>query len=171
MDQDKSRKNRAEAGNRGPLLLLSYAGALEAPETGRRFTLDGDELIIGRSSDAHQIDRVFEQDTGGALFFALNRAARRIGRGVVDAGQLQRAAIRPGRMTVFANEQRGPPRCARVEIGLAIMAALRGEAIPAVGTTTFRPPYTPVALGLFAGAETGKHQTPVRRTPLHNFWW
>ena len=58
MDQDKSRKNRAEAGNRGPLLLLSYAGALEAPETGRRFTLDGDELIIGRSSDAHiQIDR------------------------------------------------------------------------------------------------------------------
>jgi heterotetrameric sarcosine oxidase alpha subunit len=51
--------------------------------------------------------------------------------------------------------------------GLAIMAALRNESIPAVGTTTFRPPYTPVALGLFAGAETGKHQTPVRRTSLH----
>ena len=51
--------------------------------------------------------------------------------------------------------------------GLAIMAELRGEAIPAVGTTTFRPPYTPVALGLFAGAETGTHQTPVRRTPVH----
>ena len=51
--------------------------------------------------------------------------------------------------------------------GLAIMAALRGESIPAVGTTTFRPPYTPVALGLFGGAETGMHQTPVRRTPLH----
>lgn len=51
--------------------------------------------------------------------------------------------------------------------GLAIMAALRGESIPAVGTTTFRPPYTPVALGLFAGAETAKHQTPVRRTSLH----
>ena len=51
--------------------------------------------------------------------------------------------------------------------GLAIMAALRGEPIPAVGTTTFRPPYTPVALGLFAGAETGMHSTPVRRTPLH----
>lgn len=53
--------------------------------------------------------------------------------------------------------------------GLAIMAALRGEAIPAVGTTTFRPPYTPVALGLFAGAEIGKHQTPVRRTPVHHW--
>ena len=57
MDQDKSRKNRVDA-SRGPLLLLSYAGALEAPETGRRFILDGDELIIGRSSDAHiQVDR------------------------------------------------------------------------------------------------------------------
>ncbi len=57
MDQDKSRKNRVDA-SRGPLLLLSYAGALEAPETGRRFVLDGDELIIGRSSDAHiQVDR------------------------------------------------------------------------------------------------------------------
>ena len=53
--------------------------------------------------------------------------------------------------------------------GLAIMAALRGESIPAVGTTTFRPPYTPVALGLFAGAEIGKHQTPVRRTPVHTW--
>ena len=28
--------------------------------------------------------------------------------------------------------------------GLAILAALRNEPIPAVGTTTFRPPYTPV---------------------------
>lgn len=53
--------------------------------------------------------------------------------------------------------------------GLAILASLRGETIPAVGTTTFRPPYTPVALGLFAGAERAKHHTPVRRTPLHNW--
>jgi sarcosine oxidase subunit alpha len=51
--------------------------------------------------------------------------------------------------------------------GLAIMASLRGESIPAVGTTTYRAPYTPVALGLFAGSETGKHHTPVRRTALH----
>jgi heterotetrameric sarcosine oxidase alpha subunit len=51
--------------------------------------------------------------------------------------------------------------------GLAIVAALRGESIGTVGTTTFRPPYTPVTLGLFAGAETGKQQTPVRRTPMH----
>jgi sarcosine oxidase subunit alpha len=53
--------------------------------------------------------------------------------------------------------------------GLAIMAALRGEDIPAVGTTTFRPPYTPVALGAIAGPHTGKHLDPTRRTPLHDW--
>ncbi len=51
--------------------------------------------------------------------------------------------------------------------GLAIMATLRGEPIPAVGTTTFRPPYTPVTLGALAGSETGAHFAPIRRTPLH----
>ena len=53
--------------------------------------------------------------------------------------------------------------------GLAILAALRGEPIAAVGTTTFRAPYTPVPLGLFAGEDVGKHHTPVRRTPLHQW--
>ena len=53
--------------------------------------------------------------------------------------------------------------------GLALMAALREQPIAAVGTTTFRPPYTPVALGLYGGAETGKHHTPVRRTALHGW--
>jgi glycine cleavage system aminomethyltransferase T len=51
--------------------------------------------------------------------------------------------------------------------GLAIVAERRAEAIPAVGTTTFRPPYTPVAFGALAGPETGKHFEPIRRTPLH----
>ena len=53
--------------------------------------------------------------------------------------------------------------------GLAIVAARRAEAIAAVGTTTFRPPYTPVAFGTLAGPETGKHFEPIRRTPLHDW--
>ena len=53
--------------------------------------------------------------------------------------------------------------------GLAIVAARRAEAIAAVGATTFRPPYTPVALGTLAGPETGKHFEPIRRTPLHDW--
>jgi heterotetrameric sarcosine oxidase alpha subunit len=51
--------------------------------------------------------------------------------------------------------------------GLAIVAERRAEAIPAVGTTTFRPPYTPVTFGILAGPETGRHFEPIRRTPLH----
>jgi len=53
--------------------------------------------------------------------------------------------------------------------GLAILARLRGEPIPAVGTTTFRPPYTPVAIGSFAGPERGLHFQPNRRTAMHTW--
>ena len=38
-----------------------------------------------------------------------------------------------------------------------------------VGTTTFRPFYTPVAFGAFAGPFTGHHFQPVRKTPLHDW--
>lgn len=53
--------------------------------------------------------------------------------------------------------------------GLAIMAAARGLDIPEVGTTTFRPPVSPVAFGAFVGAETGLHFAPIRRTPMHDW--
>ena len=53
--------------------------------------------------------------------------------------------------------------------GLAIMAQLRGEPIPAIGTTTFRPPYTPVTFGLLAGRENGKAFAAIRRTPMHDW--
>ena len=52
--------------------------------------------------------------------------------------------------------------------GLAVLAATLGADIPAVGTTTFRPPYSPVALGAIAGREVGADQAPVRRTPMHD---
>ncbi len=53
--------------------------------------------------------------------------------------------------------------------GLANLALLRETEIPAVGHTTFRPPYTPVSLGALAGGEFGRHLSPVRRTPLHDW--
>ncbi len=54
-------------------------------------------------------------------------------------------------------------------IALAQMAKLRGLDIPQVGTTGWRPPYTPVAIATLAGHETDHHVKPVRRTPFH-FW-
>ena len=53
--------------------------------------------------------------------------------------------------------------------GLANLARLRNVAVPDVGHTTFRPPYTPISLGAIAGIEQGKHLSPVRRTPLHDW--
>ncbi|MEM6441517.1 MAG: glycine cleavage T C-terminal barrel domain-containing protein, partial [Pseudomonadota bacterium] len=52
-------------------------------------------------------------------------------------------------------------------VGMALLAQARGETPEAVGTTTFRPPYAPVSLGIFAGAEGGPMWEPVRRTPFH----
>lgn len=51
---------------------------------------------------------------------------------------------------------------------LAIAAQLLGRPIKALGTTTFRPPYRPVAVGALAGPETGLHFKPVRRSPMHH---
>ena len=53
--------------------------------------------------------------------------------------------------------------------GLAILAEARGDAIPEVGITTFRPPYTPVAIGSFAGHARGRHYQPTRRTAIHGW--
>ena len=51
--------------------------------------------------------------------------------------------------------------------GLAILADLRETDIPSIGTTTFRPPYTPVTIGAFASGETGTSFAPLRRTAMH----
>ncbi len=51
--------------------------------------------------------------------------------------------------------------------GLAIMAELAGKTIPEVGTTIFRPPYTPTAIGVFGGRARGQAFHPKRLTPSH----
>ncbi len=51
--------------------------------------------------------------------------------------------------------------------GLAVLSGALNEPIPAVGTTTFRPPYTPVPMGALAGESRGEIFQPLRRTPMH----
>ena len=53
--------------------------------------------------------------------------------------------------------------------GLAIMAALTERSIPSVGTTTARPPYTPVSIGALAGSHRGRHFRPTRFTAGHDW--
>ncbi|MCA0869816.1 sarcosine oxidase subunit alpha family protein [Seohaeicola saemankumensis] len=53
--------------------------------------------------------------------------------------------------------------------GLATLAdALQAE-IPQVGTTTFRPPYTPISMGAIAGEARGEVFQPIRKTPMHDW--
>jgi sarcosine oxidase subunit alpha len=52
--------------------------------------------------------------------------------------------------------------------GLALMATLTNRTIPEVGTTTYRPPFTPVPLASFTGKRSGNFFNPVKRLPLEN---
>ncbi len=52
---------------------------------------------------------------------------------------------------------------------LAVMAELTGRSIPEVGTTVFRPPYSPVSFGAFAGHSRGKDFRPTRLSPTHDW--
>ena len=52
---------------------------------------------------------------------------------------------------------------------LGIAAAALARPIPEVGLTTFRPPYTPVTFGAFAGPARGEMFDPIRRTPIHGW--
>jgi sarcosine oxidase subunit alpha len=54
-------------------------------------------------------------------------------------------------------------------VGLALLAEATGRPIPEVGTTTFRPPYTPVTLGALPGPHAGAHVEPTRYTPMHDW--
>jgi sarcosine oxidase, subunit alpha len=54
-------------------------------------------------------------------------------------------------------------------IGLGVVAEATDKTIPEIGTTTFRPPYTPVSFGAIAGTQRNNLFLPVRRTAV--FGW
>ncbi|MCB2111527.1 MAG: sarcosine oxidase subunit alpha family protein [Defluviimonas sp.] len=53
--------------------------------------------------------------------------------------------------------------------GLAVLSDALHQPIPATGTTTFRPPYTPISFGAIAGEARGAIFQPLRRTPMHDW--
>ena len=53
--------------------------------------------------------------------------------------------------------------------GLAVLSDALGQAIPATGTTTFRPPYTPISLGSIGGEASRDLFQPLRKTPMHQW--
>ncbi|AGT09745.1 sarcosine oxidase subunit alpha family protein [Paracoccus aminophilus] len=53
--------------------------------------------------------------------------------------------------------------------GLAILSDALSQPIPRTGTTTFRPPYTPLTLGAIAGEARDEVFQPLRKTAVHNW--
>ncbi|MCP4471049.1 MAG: sarcosine oxidase subunit alpha family protein [Gammaproteobacteria bacterium] len=54
--------------------------------------------------------------------------------------------------------------------GMGILAQTMGQTIAATGTTTYRPNYTPVSFGAFAGQNLGEHLfDPARKTAMHGW--
>ncbi|GHA50692.1 sarcosine oxidase subunit alpha [Amylibacter ulvae] len=54
-------------------------------------------------------------------------------------------------------------------LGLAVMAEATGKSILETGTTIFRPPYSPVAMGALGGRARDKNYAPTRKTPSHQW--
>ncbi len=52
---------------------------------------------------------------------------------------------------------------------IGILAEARGLSPGEVGTTTFRPFYTPVSFGVLTGHHRGRHFQPLRRSALHGW--
>ena len=53
--------------------------------------------------------------------------------------------------------------------GLAVLSNALNSDIPNVGTTTFRPPYTPISLASIAGPAQGELFQPTRLTPISDW--
>ncbi|MDB6182311.1 sarcosine oxidase subunit alpha family protein [Paracoccus fistulariae] len=53
--------------------------------------------------------------------------------------------------------------------GLAVLSNALSQPIPATGTTTFRPPYTPLTLATIAADARGEAFQPIRKTPMHDW--
>ncbi|MEM9786985.1 MAG: sarcosine oxidase subunit alpha family protein, partial [Pseudomonadota bacterium] len=53
--------------------------------------------------------------------------------------------------------------------GLAVLSQSLNDDIPNVGTTTFRPPYTPISMASIAGVAKDDLFQPIRKTPISDW--
>ena len=53
---------------------------------------------------------------------------------------------------------------------IGLMSAITGNAPGTIGTTTYRPAYSPVSFGAMAGADNSELITPWRRTPITDWF-
>lgn len=106
-----------------------------------------------------------DQRPGSTQFVDLQRDAT-----VADVLRATRAGLRSvehvKRYTTIGTAHDQGKTSGIISSGLVAQALQDG--VGALGTTTFRPPYTPVSFAALAGRDRGHLHDPVRVTPLHN---
>ena len=150
------------AGSREGVKAATATG-YEARKSARRYTVHEPELglptacwlaptthPVGQGKAKHFVD--YQNDTTAA---DIRLAARE---GFQSVEHMKRYTL-----TGFGTDQ---GKLGNIN-GLAILADAIKRTIPQTGTTTFRPPYTPVTLGAIAGRELGVLSDPVRTTSMH----
>ena len=111
----------------------------------------GDHAAVARRGRRQGLRRLPER-RHGLRYRARQRGRLRLGR-APEALHHARHGDRPGQDRRTSTGWRSWPRCA-------------AQSIPETGTTIFRPPYTPVAIGALAGHHRGQHfQPPACRRP------
>ena len=161
----------AVAGAANGTLTLA-AGMAEAREAARAISAD-----LGHSGAVGDLPEAQDEDAGIADIFHVKASRRRAWIDlqndvtVKDVKQSLREGFRAvehvKRYTTLgmATDQ---GKTANV-LGLAVMAEAAGRSIAETGTTIFRPPYTPVPIGAFAGRTRGTAFRPTRLTPAHGW--
>lgn len=153
----------------------SIAGAMETGRKAGAFVL----AALGKRPPAASVPRVKEHEISRGVGTSRRSSSGRPHRQWVDfqhdvtLSDL-RLAVREG-FSPIEHVKRYTTAGMSVDQGktsnlnvLLTVAEITGQPPEAVGTTTYRPPYTPITMGAVAGRQTGERYAPRRYLPAHS---
>lgn len=144
----------------GTLAELIAHGRAIGHEAARRTTGAGGMSVPAPRLEPATHPELFTGRTDGIVDFAEDVSAKDL-----------RAAVAEGYDSIelvkrYTTVTMGPTQGKLEAVNaIAVVAAATGRSIAETGTTTGRPPYSPISLGALAG----RNYQPVRRSPIHDW--
>ncbi|MET0450185.1 MAG: glycine cleavage T C-terminal barrel domain-containing protein, partial [Aeromicrobium sp.] len=138
-----------------PVRVIGAAAGDHAMAAGRPTLTPPATWFVGDVAEA-DADRVFLDPQRDATLHDLLRAQ---GAGLTSVEHIKRFTT----IGTAADQGRGFG-----VLTVGVLAAQLGRPVTEVGTTTYRPPYTPVSFGLLAGRHRDELSDPVRVTSMHD---
>ncbi|MBL4907723.1 MAG: hypothetical protein JKX94_09760, partial [Sneathiella sp.] len=146
---------RAAAKHAGSVIKTPPAEfVVEEPDTGYPepfWVIPGSEPV-GEGSAKHFVD--LQNDTSAADIAQATRE------GFENSEHVKRYTL-----TGFGTDQ---GKTSNIN-ALGILSGLLDKPLADIGTTTFRPPYTPISFGALAGRNLAKWSDPIRETSIHDW--